>query len=230
MLAQEFKRLGLISTDIPATSVLATQHGFKQEDDFLAAIGHGDHSAHRTALLLLESLRPPQDDSPLPPIKRGQTPKKHAAKGVRFDGITGVLSEAAACCHPVPGDAVRGYISRSRGIVIHRQSCPNIRHSQEPERLAEIEWNQEDTGTSLANIQIKMTHQPGSFKRVLDVITQLNINMESAHSVPANNTAPAKQHQVIQLSLHVHSTDQLLRLLTKLENLACVESACRMSH
>ena len=122
---------------------LAQRHDFKSGDDLLAAIGFGDLGPQGIAAELLERQRPPEPEPKLEPAPApASEPKRtrEAAAGVSLDGVSDILSQPARCCSPVPGDEVIGWVTRGRGIMIHRRDCTNIIHCQEPERLVDIDW------------------------------------------------------------------------------------------
>src|SRR5690606_25953294 len=133
---RELRRLGLEATH----DHVAKLCGHDDTTDFLAKLGFGDVSSQSVAGRLLEAERErTKAEAPLPPSKPSK-PVKPGSSGVSIGGVDDVLSTPANCCHPVPGDPVIGYITRGRGVVIHRRDCPNVRNHPEPERLMELHW------------------------------------------------------------------------------------------
>src|SRR5690606_18714444 len=86
-----------------------------------------------------ERARKPPSEPPLPPSVP-QPQKRRDARGLRLDDIDDIEARRGRCCNPVPGDDVVGFVTRGRGIVIHRRHCANVRDTDEPERIVEIDW------------------------------------------------------------------------------------------
>ena len=93
-------------------------------------------------------------------------------------GVDDILGKRARCCNPVPGDNVVGFVSRGRGIVIHRRDCPNVVHSQEPERLMEIDWGQDRRNNYTVTIMVDLANRVG-------VTRQTIIALEADRYVPS---------------------------------------------
>jgi len=123
-------------------------------DDLIAAIGAGKQSPKQvvTKLIRLIAKESPQPPAPEPegPVVAPPTRapnRRRSTTGVRVKGIDDVLVRLAHCCNPVPGDTIIGFVTRGRGVSVHREDCPNSRElvTNNPERILEVEW---DTGTS----------------------------------------------------------------------------------
>lgn len=116
---------------------------FKQVDDFFAALGSGDLKIGHPIQVLQHMLTPASDMPTV--VDKSQTTHTQKAKlsQVHLAGIDQLLSRPAQCCKPLPGDRVIGFITRGRGVSVHRRDCPNILANQEPERLIEVSWQQE---------------------------------------------------------------------------------------
>jgi GTP pyrophosphokinase len=123
MLDKELKHLGL---SLSSREDLARFFKFENVDDFLAAIGYGDLSVQTIALRLAQERETPR--------AAAETAAKPSAAGVQVLGVGDLLTNIAGCCSPAPGDAIVGYVTRSRGITVHRADCYNITHEDEKER------------------------------------------------------------------------------------------------
>jgi GTP pyrophosphokinase len=123
-------------------------------DDLIAAIGAGKQSPKQVVTKLIRLIA---KESPQPPTAEPEGPvvapptrapsRRRSTTGVRGKGIDDVLVRLAHCCNPVPGDTIIGFVTRGRGVSVHREDCPNSRElvTNNPERILEVEW---DTGTS----------------------------------------------------------------------------------
>jgi len=91
-------------------------------------------------------------------------------------GIGDLLTNLAGCCHPVPGDDIVGYVTRSRGITVHRRDCYNVVNEDEKERLIEVEWGQTDTQYPVG-IQIEALDRVGLVRDISTVVAEEKINI-----------------------------------------------------
>lgn len=121
---------------------------FSMVDEMYAAVGCGAVSVNQVLLKLIDFYR---KEVPVPEkkfVNRPQKPTENAG-GVKIKGMEGLLVRFAGCCNPVPGDDIVGYVSRGRGITVHRRDCPNMRN-EEPERLLEAEWTGKQSSYSVS--------------------------------------------------------------------------------
>jgi GTP pyrophosphokinase len=218
ILERELKRLGSESKRVQEVARL---FDYDDPSDFLAALGFGDLSVARLASRLLEAERtatPP----PLPPT---ETPEERKSPtGVKIGELGDILSIPARCCNPVPGDPVVGYVTRGRGLTIHRKDCPNLRNFPEPERLMPLDWSAEVGESYAATIRVVATDRAGLLRDIAEVITAEGINVTSAKLTTIKDDRTAQ----IDATLEIRSSDQLVRLLNRLERLPYVLSARRM--
>jgi GTP pyrophosphokinase len=130
-----------------------------------------------------------------------------------------LLTQLAQCCSPVPGDHdIVGYITRGRGVTIHRSDCPNVlRHSQTaPERLISVDWNSQSHKTYPVDVHIEAFDRPGLLRDITSLVANENINM-SAANISTTKRRETKAH--LYVTLEVGNIDQLSRVLAKIEQL-----------
>ncbi|HEY8378872.1 MAG TPA: bifunctional (p)ppGpp synthetase/guanosine-3',5'-bis(diphosphate) 3'-pyrophosphohydrolase, partial [Nannocystis sp.] len=236
-LERELKRLGIERPRVE--DYLHLFANYNTPEDMFAAVGFGDIATQAVAAKILDAERAQQEaarqaaevarlsaTAPVPEAapRRDKT-RPQAAGGVSIDGLSGVLSHPARCCTPVPGDPVIGYITRGRGIAIHRRDCPNIVSSPEPERLMEITWGQEGRRRYPVTVTIQGTDRIGLLRDVVEVFTDLGINV-SGTTVTTNKK---DQTALISATLEVSSNEQLVRVLGKIERVPGVERARRQA-
>jgi GTP pyrophosphokinase len=133
LLDKLMRQLGLADME---REKLAKRFKFDDIDDFYAALGYGDISTQQIALKLSSQQKKP---------KMAVTPSRQSSSAVMVRGVGDMLTQLAQCCHPVPGDKIIGYITRSRGVTVHRQDCQNIINEEEKERLIPVEWEKRTT-------------------------------------------------------------------------------------
>jgi GTP pyrophosphokinase len=199
-------------------------------DDMLASLGYGDLSTDRIASKLIDlqqqakqaastEVEPDLPDIPAPPRAR----KTDETASIR--GVEGMLVRFAQCCHPLPGEPISGYITRGRGITIHRQDCPNMlnRVQTEPERVIKVDWGIE-TPTYPVTILLKAWNRPGLLRDITNVLAQEKINIRGS-TTKSNTHSPFAS---IILTLEVRDTKQLTRVMDLLMDVLNVISAQRM--
>ncbi|MFC1935134.1 RelA/SpoT family protein, partial [Chloroflexota bacterium] len=135
LLEKELKHLG-VSIE---RQKLAELFNYSSADDFLAAFGYGGVTSQQIAVKLAA-----QQEKPKETAAETVTPKQ-APSSVQVLGVRNLVTHLAQCCHPVPGDRIIGYITRYRGVTIHRQDCYNVTRETEKERLVPVEWG--DSGS-----------------------------------------------------------------------------------
>ena len=211
--------------ELPDLDVLAQAHDFKSGDDLLAAIGFGDINPQGLAAQLLERHRPEPEPEPEPEPSPAKVDTREAA-GVSVGGISDILSQPARCCSPVPGDDVVGWVSRGRGIMIHRRDCPNIIHNLEPERIIDIDWGRKLRHRYPVKLSLEVIDRPGVLRDIATLVSNMSINMRATHS---SRSKKRPGTQTLTLELEVDESTQIVRALGRLEGLPVVLSARRVA-
>ena len=168
MLEKELKRLGL---DQAKLDDIASAFKYDKLDDFLAAVGYGDISPQHIAMKLLAE---EEEKVAIPEA----TPSKatEGAAGIKVMGVGDLLTNLARCCNPVPGDPIVGYITRGKGVTIHRQSCANVRGRKEQERLVKVEWGPSKRLYPVA-VRIEAWDRDGLLRDIATVVAEDKVNM-----------------------------------------------------
>ncbi len=200
ILEKELRHLGIQIE----RQLLADLFDYSNVDDFLAALGYGGITTHQIALKLAA-----REEKPEPVAE--VTPPKVAPSAVQVLGVGDLVTNLAQCCHPVPGDEIIGYITRSRGVTIHRQDCHNIIHEDEKERLIPVEWGQSDSLYPVS-IQVEAWDRVGLMRDITTVVAEEKVNIASV------NLADGGGHTIsISLTLETKGLAQLSQLLKKID-------------
>ena len=218
LLDRELKRL---SIEVSYEEI-AKMFNFESVDDLLAAIGYGDLNPQQIATKVLEAERKEQEPEWTEPGEP-QQPPTIPMDGVNVQGVTGLLTHPARCCNPLPGDDIIGYVTRGRGVSIHKRDCPNVLFTREPERLVEVSWGNNEQQTYPVSIIVRAFDRAGLLRDIASVVADEKVNMREAQAITGlkDNTA------VITATLDVSGVAQLSRLLTKIEQLPNVLEARR---
>ncbi|RLT44515.1 MAG: bifunctional (p)ppGpp synthetase/guanosine-3',5'-bis(diphosphate) 3'-pyrophosphohydrolase [Chloroflexi bacterium] len=203
---RERKRLGI--TDIP--SAFASQLGYEGFDDMLAAIGYGDVS-HQQLVQRLAELAPPAP----PPLPRTVERRRlNEPEGVRVLGEAGLHVLIGRCCTPLPGDGIIGYITRSRGVTVHRRDCHNVVGLRfEAERLVECDWGHSGELYSAA-VLVHAWDRVGLLRDVATIVASDGVNMVGVRTQEHDDRTTT-----VHITLETSGRMQVSRLMSHLEGL-----------
>lgn len=184
---------------------LAKAFSMQSFEDLLVSIGYGKVSPHQVVNRMLPE-KPAEEI-----VERVSKPKKEG-KGISIKGVDRILYHTARCCYPVPGDNLVGFVTRGRGVTIHRRDCPNLESlAVDTERLIEVEWRPESESTTTARLLVETVDRPGIIAALSSLISSANVNISHLH---ASSTSDKKAH--ITLNLEVKDRIQLTGLIHKI--------------
>ncbi len=212
---REFKRLGVSQPDLAR---YGANFGFKTIEDLYIAVGSGDFALGR--LIKLYSDEQKESLAEELQIKPSSYNKQAADSGFTVTGMKGLATATARCCHPAPGDEIIGYITRGRGVTIHRSDCPNILRVRDKERLLKVDWGQAQQ-TFPVEVQIVAFNHSGLMTEISTILGSEPVRLVDLSMVNRNELVRAK------LVIELAGLDQLSRLLARLENIPNVIEAAR---
>jgi GTP pyrophosphokinase len=219
VLERELKRLGLEETSYEQ---VAKHLGYERIDDLLAAIGAGDINPHQIAGRVLQLTQPEEEVLEVAP---GHIAPTTPATGVRVLGVGDLLTNLARCCNPLTGDEIVGYITRGRGVTIHRRDCPNILRTKDRERLIAVDWGREVAETHPVNVRVEAYDRQGLLRDIAGVVADESINLSAANVV----TRKKDNMATMMVTLEIADIDQLSRVLARIERLPNVVEARRQT-
>jgi GTP diphosphokinase / guanosine-3',5'-bis(diphosphate) 3'-diphosphatase len=221
LLDRELKRLAqrslgdLSDEDLRRVTEALNMHDV---DTLFASLGYGEVTAAQVVM----RLGIVDDAEQQLPGSAPQLPPTTARGGVTVKGVDDLLVRFAVCCNPVPGDPIVGYITRGRGVTVHRADCANVKASSEKERHVEVEWERSAARTYPVAIRIEGWDRDGFLRDVAAVISENQVAL-MALSALANPDKTA----TVNATLQVTSVEQLSRVLAKLEGVRDVFSVHR---
>ena len=217
ILERELKRLGASEFSQEA---LARALGFKKPEDLFYALGTGDTYPKHVAAVVLEQELGEQPQFPTTTAATAPTTREGKSEEIAVLGARGMLTRLAPCCRPVPGDQIVGYVTRGRGVTVHREDCPNVRHRNEPQRLIKVNWGQLER-TYPVPIRINAYDRPGLMQDISTLISNERINMSAVSSVTKGSLT------TMDLVLDLSDISVLPRVLARIEQLPNVIEAFR---
>jgi guanosine-3',5'-bis(diphosphate) 3'-pyrophosphohydrolase len=186
-LDRELRRLTRMALDRVTTEQLAEivdHYKYPTLEDFYAAIGYGAVSAQQvvtrlgvhddTSETMLPQVAPPQ------PVREG---------GIRVKGVGDLLVRFTKCCAPIPGDPIVGFITRGRGISVHREDCVNLQNSPERERFVDVKWDPRVSGLFPVSIGVEALDRPKLLRDISTAISEFGVNISQVSSSTLNGIA-----------------------------------------
>jgi GTP pyrophosphokinase len=215
VLEAELKRMGLVEADL---GPVPERFQLKTLDDLFAAVGNGDLTVAQVVGAAERLRRPDEATQPedlvtkTPRRARGGKPGKDS--GITIQGVGNLMTTIARCCQPVPGDAVVGYITRGRGVTIHRADCSNVLRWQanEPHRLLDVHWGETRERRYRVSLQILAYDRRELFKDLSSVMASAEVPVTDIRSAPE----AGGDRVDIRLQVEVRNFEQLSELLARL--------------
>lgn len=231
-LEREVRKHGLEVSIIKSDKLLdvGKKFNFSNTDDIFAAIGSGQV----TALMILGKLKDELDLDNKKPVTVEDITSKQSNKedwgkptqGIRVKGIDNLLLRLAHCCNPVPGDDIIGYITRGRGVSVHRNDCQNLAElaKEDAERLVEVTWDKDFRSSFHVKLEVSGIDRAGLLNDVLNVLLEMKINTNWV-------TARTRKDRMatIELALHLASLEQLEYVINKIKRIKDVYGVRRVA-
>ena len=214
LLRKELKRLNVFFDE----SEVARMFRYDTPEDFLAALGSGGITENQVVSRLTAQQEKPQEG------QKPTLPLSMPTNGVQVLGVGDLLIQMGRCCNPLPGEEIIGYITRSRGVTVHKANCPNVLNEDEQERLVNVEWGQTKQLYPI-RLTVQAWDRVGLLRDITTQVSEEGVNIASA--VTTENTDGTS---TTSLTLHTTGVEQLGRLFSKLERVRGVINASRSSN
>lgn len=210
---------------------VAEKFNFQNEDELFAAVGYNGITALQVANRLTEKWRKKRDLEQqetitkavnelrtLPQARRRET-------GVRVKGIDNLLIRLSKCCNPVPGDEIVGFITKGRGVSVHRADCPNIKSDEMKERLIPVEWEIGENDRKEYNVEIEITgfDRRGLLNEVLQAVNETKTDITAVQGRSDRNKVAT-----ITMSIGILNVDHLQKVVDRIKQISDIYSVRRM--
>ena len=209
-----FQKLSRLDLDVEEKNVAEKLH-YKNIEDLFVALGDGSLTTEKILNRLTLNEHKPTKSNIV------ETSRTGPASGIQVLGVGDLYTIIARCCNPIMGDLIVGFITRGRGVSVHRQNCPNILAEDESERLVSVTWGETKT-LNPVRIQLKCEDRVGLLGDVTSVISNEKINIANI------NTEEYDDMVFISLTVYTSGIEQLDRLYTKLEAVSGVLGVIRL--
>ena len=226
LLAKEIKKIGMTETEMykqEYINAVLERYKYNSTNDMYSAIGFGAITAGKIVSKLLAEYRKEHEELDIEEkIEKLTTEKKvqqtKNTSGVIVKGIDNCLVKFASCCTPVPGDEIVGYITKGRGVSIHRKDCINVKDLiQEENRIIDVSWHEAETSSYKVDIEIYSNNRDGLLADIVKEIGNAKVNMLAVNARIKN-----EKIAITEISLEVQNLDKLNQLLKTLRKIDSV--------
>ncbi|MFA5104084.1 MAG: bifunctional (p)ppGpp synthetase/guanosine-3',5'-bis(diphosphate) 3'-pyrophosphohydrolase [Candidatus Margulisiibacteriota bacterium] len=233
MLEDEFKRLGL---DMDETLSKVSQESFLEPsgsgsfEDFCALVGSGEISFSQA----MKQIRKVLEDEKILSTHEQETAKvktppqrsRAHSEGIRVVGMENILTRLSKCCFPLPGDEIVGFVTKGRGVSVHRADCQNVaKDTESGHHLVKIEWDSDGTATYPAGLDIEAFDRVGLIKDILAQISETRTNIDSVEVKTAKGS-----RALVNVVVDVPDVDHLKNIMTSIRKLSDVYDVYRVSY
>ncbi len=209
-----------------ALDKIAVHLSHKDIDEFCAAIGRNEITAHQIEVAIRELTAPVAEKSETPLFAgtfKQNTVENTANSGVLVLGINNIQTLVAKCCKPLPGDAITGFVTKNRGVMVHRIDCSNIvcLKADQRERLMPAAWGNTGEQPFAADIEVAATDRQGLLRDISDALAHERINVVGVNTLSRGNLAS------MRFTVEIKGGEQMVRVLRAVAAVSGVESVVR---
>ncbi|WP_273367186.1 RelA/SpoT family protein [Alicyclobacillus herbarius] len=198
---------------------------FTREEDLFAAVGYGGLSPVQVVTRLVERYRKDHQEAAIEVVNRefaARSRRNHT--GVRVKGADNLLVRFARCCNPVPGDEIVGFVTRGRGVSVHRTDCPNVEElRQDAARMLEVEWAPTPDSDYRVELEILALDRNGLLNEVMNAMAETKTDVTAV-----SGRADSRRIAHIHLSVRIHNLEHLRTVVERLKRLKDVQSVRRV--
>jgi len=218
-LRKETRRLSLEESEIQVAEIM----GFDSVNELLEALGTGRIGSAQIAEKVgrRRSPAPAQLPPKQPFTEPAESPR--TGDGVVVMGLTGMLTHIARCCNPLYGEEIVGYVTRGRGVTVHRATCPNLRTGDEPERIVEVAWGRSEA-MSPVRLRLEAYDRVGLLRDITAILSTEHVNIHSMNTEELDSDNAC----TISFTMYTTGVEQLSRVFAKLEAIRGVHTVARL--
>ena len=211
-------------------SRVSEKFNFSNEEDMYAAVGYSGITASQIANRLTEKLRKKRDQEEsmqetITELKATQPIKRKRDAGVQVKGIDNLLIRLSRCCNPVPGDEIIGFITKGRGVSVHRSDCTNVCAENAEQRLIPVEWESDFTNRKEYNVDIEISgfDRRGLLNEVLQAVNETKTNISAVSGKSDRN-----KMATINMSISIQNISHLHRVVERIKQISDIYAVRRI--
>lgn len=234
LIDRELRRINIPQSQLFRDEWLAPlfrKYSFNSIDDLYASVGYGGLTAQKVVMRLREEYIRDKKDSPQeePPKQTEPKKRRNHTSGINVVGIDNCLVRLAKCCNPVPGDDIIGFITKGRGVSVHRADCPNMQpgalSEEDRQRFIEVHWAEEKQASYIATLEVHAENRPGMMMAVSAAMADMKINCAS---ITARVTKQGDA--VMTFGLEISNTADVKKAMNKIRQIVGVISVSRTTN
>ncbi len=203
---------------------------FTSEDDMYAAVGYQGITAALIATRLTEKIRQSREadqdlEKKIEEVKTDKArPSSKKDSGIEVAGVNNLLVRIAKCCNPVPGDEILGYITKGRGVSVHRADCPNVQTEEAKQRYIDVKWKNQYAEKKQYHVDLEITgyDHRGLLNEVLQAVNETKTNITHV-----NGRSDRNKMAIIQLTILIHNTNHLRKVVDRIKQIREVYTVTR---
>lgn len=203
---------------------------FTSEDDMYAAVGYQGITAALIATRLTEKIRQSREadqdlEKKIEEVKTDKArPSSKKDSGIEVAGVNNLLVRIAKCCNPVPGDEILGYITKGRGVSVHRADCPNVQTEEAKQRYIDVKWKNQYAEKKQYHVDLEITgyDRRGLLNEVLQAVNETKTNITHV-----NGRSDRNKMAIIQLTILIHNTNHLRKVVDRIKQIREVYTVTR---
>lgn len=233
LIETELKKLGYAPKELLKEDRLgkvAKRMNIATEDDLLAGLGYGGINLNGIIAKLVEMHKKelsastsPDVSALLKTLKPARTIHKKSEQGILVEGESGFFVRLAKCCNPIPGDEISGYITRGRGVSVHRADCPNILKGTDLDRVIDVSWESNDENVYTVEIEVVCNDRSGVLSEIFAVPAEMKFNIRSVHATPNKSNKTS----TVNLGIDVNNASQVEQIMNRLRRIKNIYSVSR---
>lgn len=236
LVEQEVKQLGFDMQDVFTEENLqrtAKKFNFTSEEDMYAAVGFSGITAAQIATRLTDRLRQKKQEEidnetlieSFAESKPTRIRSRKSDSGVRVKGVDNMLIRLSKCCNPVPGDEIVGFITKGRGVSVHRSKCPNVQSEEAMERLLEVEWEGAGQTNKNYHVDIEITgyDRKGLLNEVLQVVAESKTDIHTVTGRTDRN-----KMTTVNMTILIHNVNHLQKVVERIKRIHDIYSVRRV--
>lgn len=206
---------------------VAEKFNFANEEDMYAAVGYNGITAAQIANRLTDKLKKKKElqelEKDISDLRRISSPKR-SSTGVRVKGVDNLLIRLSKCCNPIPGDEIIGYITKGRGVSVHRKDCPNVQ-SGSLDRIIDVEWEGHAGNRKEYNVDLEINafDRPALLNDVLQAVNETKTNITAVTGRTDRN-----KMALIHISIAIHNVAHLQKVVDRIKQISDVYAVRRI--
>ncbi len=209
---------------------MCKKYNFNNIEDIYASVGYGGLTAQKVVLRLrdLYNIEHKNETDKTEAVEKKQR-RRTQSKGIEVIGVDNCLVRLSRCCNPVPGDDIVGFITKGRGVSVHRKDCPNINpevlSEEDKNRFIEVRWVHDETSQYIATIKVDADDRPGMMMAVSSILSEMKINCVTVNAKPTK-----KGYATMDFGIEISDIGTMTKAMNKIGAIPGVISVKRIKN